>query len=74
MTGLQDKIILITGAAGAIGGAVAAAVQTQGGIAIASDLKDLAEFPTPEDAPEFYVDYGETGPFVAAVGDSECAV
>jgi sulfite reductase beta subunit-like hemoprotein len=45
-----------------------------GAFAIASDLKDLAEFPTPEDAPEFYVDYGETGPFVAAVGDSECAV
>ena len=39
MAGLQDKIILITGAAGAIGGAVAAAVQAQGGIAIASDLK-----------------------------------
>ena len=45
-----------------------------GAFAIASDLKDLAEFPTPEDSPEFYVDYGETGPFVAAVGDSECAV
>ena len=39
MAGLKDKIILITGAAGAIGGAVAAAVQAQGGIAIASDLK-----------------------------------
>jgi sulfite reductase beta subunit-like hemoprotein len=45
-----------------------------GAFAISADLKDLAEFPTPEDAPEFYVDYGETGPFVAAVGDSECAV
>jgi sulfite reductase beta subunit-like hemoprotein len=45
-----------------------------GAFAVASDLKDLAEFPTPEDAPDFYVDYGETGPFVAAVGDSECAV
>jgi sulfite reductase beta subunit-like hemoprotein len=45
-----------------------------GAFAISADLKDLAEFPTPEDSPEFYVDYGETGPFVAAVGDSECAV
>ena len=24
--------------------------------------KDLDEFPTPDEAPEFYVDYGETGP------------
>ena len=46
-----------------------------GGVAaVTKDLEDLAEFPKPEDAPDFYVDYGETGPFVAAVGDSECAV
>jgi sulfite reductase beta subunit-like hemoprotein len=45
-----------------------------GATAIADTLADLAEFPTPEDAPDFYVDYGETGPFVAEVGDSECAV
>jgi sulfite reductase beta subunit-like hemoprotein len=45
-----------------------------GAFAIAKDLEDLAEFPSPEDAPDFYVDYDETGPFVAAVGDSECAV
>ncbi|MFZ4721256.1 MAG: nitrite/sulfite reductase, partial [Ilumatobacteraceae bacterium] len=45
-----------------------------GATAIAEGLKDLAEFPTPEEAPDFYVDYGETGPFVAEVGDSECAV
>ena len=36
-------------------------------------LKDLDEFPTPEEAPEFYVDYGETGPYVAEIGESECA-
>lgn len=36
---LQDKIILITGAGGAIGGAIAMAVKAQGGIVIASDLK-----------------------------------
>jgi sulfite reductase (ferredoxin) len=46
-----------------------------GGVfAITKDLEDLAEFPSPETAPDFYVDYGETGPFIAAVGDSECAV
>jgi sulfite reductase beta subunit-like hemoprotein len=45
-----------------------------GAAAIAKGLEDLAEFPSPEAAPDFYVDYGETGPFVAAVGDSECAV
>ena len=34
---------------------------------------DLDEFPTPEEAPDFYVDYGETGPYVAETGESECA-
>ena len=46
-----------------------------GGVfAIAQGLKDLDVFPTPEAGPEFFVDYGETGPFVADVGESECAV
>ena len=40
---------------------------------IADDLRDLDEFPTPEDGPEYYVDYGETGPYVAETGESECA-
>ena len=31
-------------------------------------LKDLDEFPLPEEAPEFYVDYDETGPYVAEIG------
>jgi NAD(P)-dependent dehydrogenase (short-subunit alcohol dehydrogenase family) len=38
MARLADKIVLITGAAGAIGQAVAAAVRREGGIAIATDL------------------------------------
>ena len=42
--------------------------------ALGAELKDLDEFPTFDEAPEFYVDYGEQGPFVAAVGESECAV
>ena len=41
---------------------------------VARDLADLDEFPTPEDNGDFYVDFGETGPYQAEVGDSECAV
>lgn len=40
---------------------------------IAEALKDLDEFPAPTDDPEFYVDYDEAAPFVAEVGESECA-
>ncbi|MGH6665387.1 MAG: SDR family oxidoreductase [Pseudolabrys sp.] len=39
MAELKDKIVLITGAAGAIGQAIAAAVKAAGGIALAADLK-----------------------------------
>src|SRR5260370_21114017 len=38
MARLSDKIVLIAGAAGAIGQAVAAAVKREGGRAIATDL------------------------------------
>jgi 3(or 17)beta-hydroxysteroid dehydrogenase len=38
MARLENKIVLITGAAGAVGRAVAAAVKREGGIAIATDL------------------------------------
>ena len=38
MPRLRDKIVLITGAAGAIGRAVTAAVKREGGVAIATDL------------------------------------
>jgi len=44
-----------------------------GAKAVAEGLKDLDEFPTPDEAPDFYVDYGETGPYVAETGESECA-
>jgi len=40
---------------------------------LGAELKDLDEFPLFEDAPEFYTDYAETGPYVAEVGESECA-
>jgi sulfite reductase beta subunit-like hemoprotein len=45
-----------------------------GASAVGSTLKDLDVFPSFEDAPEYYTDFDETGPFVAEVGDSECAV
>jgi sulfite reductase beta subunit-like hemoprotein len=45
-----------------------------GAAAIAAGLKELDHFPSPDEAPDFYTDFDETGPFVAAVGDSECAV
>jgi sulfite reductase (ferredoxin) len=44
-----------------------------GAKAVAADLKDLDHFPTPEEAPEYYVDFDETGPYVAEIGASECA-
>jgi sulfite reductase beta subunit-like hemoprotein len=44
-----------------------------GAKAIADDLRDLDHFPTPDEAPDFYVDYDETGPYVAEVGEGECA-
>jgi hypothetical protein len=45
-----------------------------GARAIGLDLKELDQFPTPEEGPEYYVDYDETGPYEAVTGESECAV
>jgi sulfite reductase beta subunit-like hemoprotein len=44
-----------------------------GAKAIGAELAELDNFPTPDEAPDFYIDYGETGPYVAEVGESECA-
>jgi len=44
-----------------------------GAKALGAELKELDVFPTPDDGPDFYVDYGETGPYVADVGEGECA-
>lgn len=44
-----------------------------GAAGVAEGLADLAAFPTPDEQPDFYVDYGETGPYVAETGASECA-
>ena len=40
---------------------------------VGQTVSDLDHFPTPEEGPDFFVDYGETGPYVAEVGDGECA-
>ncbi|MEI7886830.1 MAG: nitrite/sulfite reductase [Actinomycetes bacterium] len=37
-------------------------------------LKDLDVFPKPEENEDFYVDFGETGPYEKELGESECAV
>ena len=44
-----------------------------GATAIGRELKELDAFPAFADDPDFYIDYGETGPYVAEVGESECA-
>ena len=44
-----------------------------GAKAVGDTLSDLDHFPAPDVGPEFYVDYDETGPYVAEVGDGECA-
>ncbi len=40
---------------------------------IANGLKDLDVFPLPEEDPSFFIDFDETGPYIAEVGESECA-
>ncbi|MFM8794619.1 MAG: nitrite/sulfite reductase [Acidimicrobiales bacterium] len=44
-----------------------------GATAVAEGLRDLDHVPAPDDAPEFFVDYDETAPFVPEVAESECA-
>ena len=44
-----------------------------GASAVAEGLRDLDDIPTPETNPDFFVDYGEVGPYVANVAESECA-
>ncbi|MGD9704187.1 MAG: nitrite/sulfite reductase [Acidimicrobiia bacterium] len=45
-----------------------------GASGVADQLRELDVFPTPEERPDFYADYDETAPFVAVIGESECAV
>ncbi|MFN2504947.1 MAG: nitrite/sulfite reductase [Acidimicrobiales bacterium] len=41
--------------------------------AVGAELAYLDVFPTPDEGPEFYVDYDETGPYLKSIGASECA-
>ena len=45
-----------------------------GAKSLAAELKHLDQFPAPDEHPEFYMDFGETGPYSAQTGESECAV
>ncbi len=40
---------------------------------VGKTLSDLDEFPDPEVDPAYYIDFDETGPYVAEVGAGECA-
>lgn len=40
---------------------------------VGKTLKHLDVFPLPDENPDFFVDYDETGPYVAEIGESECA-
>ena len=44
-----------------------------GAKAVAGELAELDHFPTPDEAPDYYVDFDETGPYAAEVGAGECA-
>jgi sulfite reductase beta subunit-like hemoprotein len=56
------------------GESFAAWLTRSGGAKTVGDtLAELDQFPTPDVGPDFYVDYDETGPYVAEVGDGECA-
>jgi hypothetical protein len=44
-----------------------------GAAQVGTTLKDLDVFPEPDVAPEYYIDFDETGPYVAETGESECA-
>ena len=43
-----------------------------GAAQVGEGLRDLDVFPDPEEAPDFYVDFDETGPYEAEVGRGEC--
>jgi sulfite reductase (ferredoxin) len=44
-----------------------------GAEAVGAELADLDSFPLPDEDPSFFVDYDETGPYIAEVGAGECA-
>ncbi len=44
-----------------------------GAESLAVELAELDHFPTPAEGPDYYIDYGETGPYEVSLGESECA-
>lgn len=44
-----------------------------GAKSVGETLAELDHFPEPDEAPDFYVDFDETGPYAAEVGAGECA-
>ncbi|CAB4322365.1 MAG: nitrite/sulfite reductase [Actinobacteria bacterium] len=48
-------------------------IRSGGAGAIADTLRHFDVVPTPDEAPDYYVDFDETGPYVAEVAESECA-
>jgi sulfite reductase beta subunit-like hemoprotein len=40
---------------------------------VGKTLREFDVVPTPDEAPHYFVDYDETGPYVAEVAESECA-
>lgn len=44
-----------------------------GASALGTELAELDEFPSPDEHPEFYTDFGETSPYIKEIGESECA-
>lgn len=49
-------------------------MERSGGVsAVTETVKDLDHFPAPDIGPEFFVDYDETGPYEAEIGEGECA-
>ncbi len=56
------------------GEAFAGWIERAGGAkAVGAGLKDLDQWPDPDEHPEYYVDFGETNPYTAEVGQGECA-
>jgi sulfite reductase (ferredoxin) len=56
------------------GEAFASWMERAGGAkALATELKDLDDWPDPEERPDYYIDFDETGPFSGEVGQGECA-
>jgi hypothetical protein len=57
----------------AAGETFAAWVARSGGArAVGAQLAHLDVFPLPDEGPEYYVDFDETGPYEAEVGPGEC--